>query len=60
MIKRISARNGYTYLPLSQLDTPDYRADGEFMDPGVAAHPSDEGMQAIADLITDEIEHRFS
>ena len=60
IIKRISARNGYTYLPLSQLDTPEYRADGEFMDPRVAAHPSDDGMQVIADMIAEEIERRFS
>ncbi len=60
IIKRISVRNGYTFIPLSQLDTPEYRADGEFIDPGVAAHPSDEGMQEIAALIAEEVERRFS
>ena len=60
IVKRISVRNGYTYVPLSSLDAPEYRADGQFADKWVAAHPSDKGMRAIADLLIEQIERRFA
>jgi hypothetical protein len=56
VMKQVCEQRGVTYLALDHLDAdPKNKALGLFADPGVAIHPSDQGMQAIADAIWDKI-----
>ena len=51
-----AAKCGVNFVPLSSIQSEEYEARGEFEHAGVAAHPSDKGMRAIAGLIFDSIE----
>lgn len=52
ILKQIADENGYDWVSLEEIgkDNSNY-AYGLFTNPGVAYHPGDKGMQAIADLI---------
>lgn len=55
-IAQCSANSGSAFVKLSGLTDVSYTAWGQFENFGVATHPSDKGMQAIADLIWAEVE----
>ena len=48
---------GARFVSLSALRSTEYQAIGQFEHGGVAAHPSDKGMKAIAEIIYDAIEY---
>lgn len=54
IIAACSTETGSSYVQLSSLSDISYTAWGLFSNYGVATHPSDKGMQAIADLIWKE------
>lgn len=56
MIQNAADSRGATFLSLVELQEDRYRAIGLFEHAGVAAHPGDEGMEAIADLIFSAME----
>lgn len=47
---------GVDFVSLKSIQSEEYEAIGEFEHGGVAAHPSDKGMRAIAELIYESIE----
>jgi len=52
VLKEIADENGYDWVSLEVIGKDDSNyAYGLFTDPGVAYHPGDKGMKAIADLI---------
>jgi len=52
IIERVAKKEGCYYLKISELSAdPKNMALGQFKNVGVAKHPSDMGMRAIADLI---------
>lgn len=55
IIAACSAETGSPFVQLSSLSDVSYTAWGLFSNYGVATHPSDKGMQAIADLIWEEV-----
>ena len=52
-MRRAAERAGVTYVSLAPIQGEAYQAVGLFEHPGVAAHPSDKGMEAIAGIIFD-------
>lgn len=59
MIKEICDEDGYTFCKISDLEQDKSNmAIGLFEHEGVAAHPSDKGMQAIADRILEKIQEK--
>ncbi len=56
VLKEIADENGYDWVSLIEIgkDSSNY-AYGLFTDPGVAKHPNDKGMKAIADLIYEKV-----
>ncbi len=50
-VKQGAAHTGSTYVTLQEIQKEEYRAIGLFAHAGVAGHPSDKGMKAIADII---------
>lgn len=56
IIEECATETKSIFVSLSQLDKPEYMAWGKFAHTGVAAHPGDTGMKAIADLIWTEVE----
>ncbi|AEI51531.1 SGNH/GDSL hydrolase family protein [Runella slithyformis] len=56
VLKEVADENGYDWVNLIEIgkDNSNY-AYGLFTDPGVAMHPNDKGMKAIADLIYEKI-----
>ncbi len=47
----LAKEEGYVYISLVPLQDKAFQAVGEYAHEGVAAHPSDRGMRAIADLL---------
>ncbi len=47
---------GVHYVSLGAIQSKEYEAIGEFEHEGVAAHPSDKGMRAIAEILLDAVE----
>ncbi len=56
LIREAAERTGAVWLSLSHLQNSAYRAIGLFQHEGIAAHPSDTGMEAIAKTIFDGME----
>ncbi len=57
MIRSIAAKRGYALVELNDLGSDDrYTAKGRFEHAGVAAHPGDLGMEAIAQRLFDAIQ----
>lgn len=55
-IREIIAKRGYYYCKISDLETnPSTMALGEYEHEGVAVHPSDYGMQCIAERIMEKV-----
>ncbi len=55
-IEQIAAEKcGVNYVSLEAVQGKEYQAIGEFWHDGVAAHPSDKGMKAIAETIFDAV-----
>ncbi|NLX07732.1 MAG: SGNH/GDSL hydrolase family protein [Phycisphaerae bacterium] len=54
-MKEAAAEFGCEYLDISHLDADEYKAIGLFEHEGVAAHPCDRGMKAIAEAIWDAL-----
>ena len=56
-IEKASAEKcGVNFIPLEAIQGDAYKAIGEYEHGGVAAHPSDKGMKAIAETVFDAIE----
>lgn len=59
--EKIAKENQYSYIPLINFQTnPDNYATGKFVNEQVAAHPSDQGMQNIAELLFKQIENDYT
>lgn len=54
--KRAAEKAGVNYISLEAIQGEEYMAIGEYEHGGVAAHPSDKGMKAMAEIIFDAIE----
>lgn len=54
--KEAAEKCGVNYISLESIQSEEYEAIGEFEHAGVAAHPSDKGMKAIAEMIFEAIE----
>lgn len=50
-LERICKERGIEFVAMNQLFVPANTAIGQYQNSGVASHPNDAGMQAIADLI---------
>ncbi len=50
-VKQGAEKTGSTFVTLKALHSTDYQAIGQFEHAGVAGHPSDKGMKAIAEII---------
>ena len=51
LLKAQAEENGAAWVSLSHLHSEAYRAVGQFGHAGVASHPSDKGMRAIAEAV---------
>jgi lysophospholipase L1-like esterase len=59
--EKIAKDNQYSYISLKNFQTnPDNYATGKFIDRQVAAHPSDQGMENIAELLFKQIENDYA
>jgi hypothetical protein len=59
--EKIAKDNQYSYISLINFQTnPDNYATGIFVDAQVAAHPSDQGMKNIAELLFKQIENDYA
>lgn len=56
IIKQCAEETKSSYVEISSLDKAEYTAWGLFSNFGVASHPGDKGMHAIANFIWDEVE----
>lgn len=57
ILEDTAARCGVHFVSLKAIQGEEYQAIGEYEHTGVAAHPSDKGMKAIAELIFNAIEN---
>ena len=51
LLSEAADRTGARWVSLASLNSEDYQAQGQFSHAGIAAHPSDKGMEAIAEII---------
>ena len=56
VLREVCEKNGYTHVHISDLgDTDEMKALGQFWHEGVALHPNDKGMQAIAERVVEAL-----
>jgi hypothetical protein len=56
IIKNVAEQKGYTFVSLQSLQNdPGCKATKQFKHEGVAAHPSDKGMEGIANILSEAI-----
>lgn len=53
LLAEAAGRTGARWVSLAALHSGDYQALGQFTHAGVASHPSDKGMEAIAQILLD-------
>ena len=53
LLSEAACRTGARWVSLAALHSGDYQALGQFSHAGVASHPSDKGMEAIAQILLD-------
>jgi hypothetical protein len=60
IIKNATEQKGYTFVSLESLQNdPECKATKQFKHEGVAAHPSDKGMEGIAKILSDAIKFKM-